>query len=75
MPISPEHLRDFARRHACGQSDEVALRAASSRSYYAAFHVLHPFVDQLPSSRRCPPQRHARLSCRDDRAVEGVAYR
>ncbi|WP_282243584.1 hypothetical protein [Stenotrophomonas sp. PS02300] len=55
MPISPEHLRDFARRHACGQSDEVALRAASSRSYYAAFHFLHPFVDQLPSSRRCPP--------------------
>jgi len=33
MQISPEHLRDFARRHA---SDEVALRAASSRSYYAA---------------------------------------
>ena len=54
MPISPENLRDFAKRHACSQSDEVTLRAACSRSYYAAFHVLHPFVDQLPKSRKCP---------------------
>lgn len=54
MPISPENLRDFAKLHACATSDEVTLRAACSRSYYAAFHVLHPFVDQLPKSKKSP---------------------
>lgn len=62
MPITPEHLRDFGKRHACDHSDEVTLRAASSRSYYAAFHALHPIVDRLPASRSCAAARVGRLS-------------
>lgn len=62
MPITPEHLRDFGKRHACDQSDEVTLRAASSRSYYAAFHALHPIVARLPASRRSVAANVGRVS-------------
>ena len=55
MAISEPDLIEFSAKLAKAGATEVELRAAISRAYYAAFHVLVPFVDKLPRSRICPP--------------------
>ncbi|WP_315388773.1 hypothetical protein [uncultured Stenotrophomonas sp.] len=54
MAISPEHLRDFAKKHASESSDEVTLRAASDthglsehRSGWAVVDDEPPTISQL----------------------------
>lgn len=54
MPITPETLKEFGIKFAVAESDEVELRAAISRAYYAAFHTCLPFVSQLPESAKFP---------------------
>lgn len=54
MAIVEDDLITFAAETAKAGASEVALRAAVSRAYYAAFHALAPFADQLPRSKKCP---------------------
>lgn len=51
MPITPADLRDFAHSTATPTTNEVGLRAACSRAYYAGFHALVPFATQLPKTK------------------------
>lgn len=55
MPIETTDLRKFATAAACENADEVALRAAVSRAYYACFHDTLPFAEMLPSSAKERP--------------------
>lgn len=56
MTISAEDLETFAKARTEGAASETELRAAVSRAYYAAFHLVVPFVEQLPRSKACPAQ-------------------
>lgn len=55
MSIDDKDLLDFAESLVKAGASEIELRAAISRSYYAAFHALAPFADELPKSKVCPP--------------------
>jgi len=53
MPISVDDLSEFAVKVSESPgSNETALRASSSRAYYAAFHALLPMVMRLPRSTK-----------------------
>lgn len=60
MPINADDLAAFASSRAAQEKasansvPEVELRAAVSRAYYAAFHLVLPLVDRMPPSRNCP---------------------
>lgn len=54
MAIVPADLIEFASEAAKPEASEAQLRAAVSRAYYAAFHMLAPFAGKLPRSRSCP---------------------
>lgn len=54
MPVTADDISALAGRLAVQEADEVDLRAAISRSYYAAYHEVFPFVDRLPVSENCP---------------------
>lgn len=70
MAIAPTDLEDFARRIASGAADEVTVRAAISRAYYAAFHYLFDIAAALPKSAKCPDYvtelTHHEMQCRFD---------
>lgn len=53
MPIACTDLRQYGKALAAADSSETQLRSSVSRSYYAAFHALMPFVQLLPKSQDC----------------------
>ncbi|MFC0677478.1 hypothetical protein ACFFGH_06395 [Lysobacter korlensis] len=55
MPITCKDLNAFSSRITANTPDETDIRAAISRSYYAAFHAVLPFVERLPDSAKCRP--------------------
>lgn len=52
MAVSHQDLMQFAAESTTVGSSEAGLRSAISRSYYAAYHALMPFVTLLPESER-----------------------
>lgn len=64
MSVSPTAFLEEARRHA-GRDDEIGLRTAVSRAYYAAYHnalaVSHECPDPPPRSNPEGEGMHARL--------------
>lgn len=53
MPITCTDLRQYGKELAVAASTETQLRSSVSRSYYAAFHSLVGFVEDLPKSEHC----------------------
>ena len=79
MSVTPQELRDGARKADAGAGDcEVERRAASSRTYYAALHRCHP-IARAQGIFADTPGTHARvieaLTSSRDRRIKSIGWR
>ena len=79
MSVTPQQLRDGARKAGAGAGDsEVERRVAASRTYYAALHRCHP-IARAQGIFADVPGTHARvieaLTGSRDRRLKSIGWR